>query len=44
MRFQDEGTPIAHACVRGELRPEEAARSLNRLYRDCHGAAERRSP
>jgi multiple sugar transport system substrate-binding protein len=36
MRFQDEGTPLAHACVRGELRPVEAARSLNRLYRDCH--------
>lgn len=35
MRFQDEGTPIAHACVRGELRPDDAARSLNRLYRDC---------
>jgi hypothetical protein len=36
MRFQDEGTPLAHACVRGELLPGEAARSLNRLYRDCH--------
>jgi hypothetical protein len=35
MRFQDEGTPLAHACVSGELRPDDAARSLNRLYRDC---------
>ena len=32
----DAATPIA------TWRPVEAARSLNRLYRDCHGAAERR--
>ena len=37
MRFQDEGTPLAHACVSGGLRPDDAARLLNRLYRDCHG-------
>jgi multiple sugar transport system substrate-binding protein len=35
MRFQDEGTPIVNRCVRGALKPDVAARSFNRLYRDC---------
>jgi multiple sugar transport system substrate-binding protein len=35
MRFQDEATPIAHACVCGDTSPLDAARRLNRLYRDC---------
>ena len=35
MRFQDDGSPIVHACIRGEITPKDAAVSLNRLYRNC---------
>jgi multiple sugar transport system substrate-binding protein len=35
MRFQDEGTPVAHDAVSGRLTPSAAARALNDLYREC---------
>jgi multiple sugar transport system substrate-binding protein len=35
MMFQDQGTPLAHECVAGKSNPVEAARAINRLYRDC---------
>lgn len=34
MRFQDEGSLIAHQCISGALRPVDAALSLNCLYRE----------
>ena len=38
MRFQDEGSPIVHQSISGAIRPDAAARTLNRLYRDCYDA------
>jgi hypothetical protein len=35
MTFQDQGTPLAHDCVAGKTQPAEAARELNRIYRQC---------
>jgi multiple sugar transport system substrate-binding protein len=35
MAFQDAGTPVAHDCVAGKTKPAEAARELNRLYRNA---------
>ncbi len=32
MEFQDAGTPVAHDCLAGKIKPAEAARALNRLY------------
>ncbi len=33
MTFQDAGTPVAHDCIAGKIRPADAAREINRLYR-----------
>ena len=35
MTFQDQGTPLAHDCVAGKTQPAEAAREINRIYRQC---------
>ena len=35
MAFQDAGTPVAHDCIAGKTKPADAARDLNRLYRDA---------
>jgi multiple sugar transport system substrate-binding protein len=32
MRFQDEATPVAHACAAGRITPDAAAREINQLY------------
>lgn len=32
MHFQDEATPVAHACVAGRITPDAAAREINQLY------------
>ena len=33
MGFQDAGSPVAHDCIAGKTKPDDAARALNRLYR-----------
>jgi len=38
MAFQDTGTPVAHDCVAGKTKPADAARALNRLYRESIAA------
>ena len=35
MAFQDKATPLAHDCVARKSKPAEAAREINRLYRQC---------
>jgi multiple sugar transport system substrate-binding protein len=35
MAFQDQATALAHDCVARESQPAEAAREINRLYREC---------
>lgn len=35
MAFQDLSTPLAHDCVAGKSNPVEAAREINRVYRQC---------
>ena len=35
MAFQDLSTPLAHDCVAGRSKPVEAAREINRIYRQC---------
>jgi multiple sugar transport system substrate-binding protein len=34
MDFQDAATPVAHACVKGDITPANAAVEINRLYRN----------
>ena len=43
MRFQDEGTPVAHDAVSGKIPPTVAARRLNELYRKAFEAGARPS-
>jgi multiple sugar transport system substrate-binding protein len=33
MDFQEAGAPVAHDCVAGKMKPADAAREINRLYR-----------
>ena len=35
MAFQDKATPLAHDCVARKSKPADAAREINRLYRQC---------
>jgi multiple sugar transport system substrate-binding protein len=34
MDFQDAASPVAHACVKGEIKPAPAATEINRLCRE----------
>jgi multiple sugar transport system substrate-binding protein len=34
MNFQDAASPVAHACVKGDIKPVSAAAKINRIYLD----------